>query len=240
MKNYKRSTTIDPYKYCNRKSIDGTPLKEGEVLIPIRLPDGYQIPVEFQSNTITWHYGEFELRIAFMPYPTEDYASYIKKFNKEINDYLAECRKGRCIIGYKPNGKPILCPKSRKCTGCPEKNTHERYNPKNKTVSLDDMRDKGFDCEDKNAINPEDYVISKEAKKYGAVKADAIKHLEKKDARYAQVIRLELEGKTKKEIYTAINLRSSQGRTVINKANDELCDYFKIRHMKTGHRKKKK
>lgn len=235
---------LNPYKYCNRKSIDGTPLKEGEVLVPVRLPDGYQIPVEFQSNTTTWHYGEIELRIAFMPYPIEDYASYIKEFNKGINDYLAECRKGRCIIGYKPNGEPILCPKSRKCTGCPEKNTHERYNPKRdqcKTISLDYTYEKEkFDYVDPNAIDPLDLIIAKEAETFDEVKTKALKHLEKKDARYAQVIRLELEGKTKKEIYTAINLHSSRGREVINEANDAICDFVLIPHMKTDHRKKKK
>ena len=62
-------------------------------------------------------------------------------------------------------------------------------------------------------------------------------YLEKQNARHAQIIRLEIEGKNIEEICIAIKLKSSRGREVINEANDALCDYLKMPHMKTKHRK---
>lgn len=237
----KITATINPYKYCNRTSIDGAPPKKGQVLVPIWIQNGYKIPPELKQNLITWHFGEFKFRIGFMPQPIENYETYMEGFQREINDYLAEHREGRCVIGHKPNGEPICCPESRLCTGCAEKYDHERYNPlKNRfqTISLDYCyENENFDYADENAVDPEEYMIAQEEETDDEVRARALAYLEKKDTRHAQIIRLELEGKTIEEICVVINLKSSCGREVINEANDALCDCLKMPHLKTKHRK---
>lgn len=237
----KTITTINPYKYCNRTSIDGKPLSKGQVLVPIWIQDGYKIPPELNQNLIMWHFGKLKFCIGFMPLPIENYETYMESFQKEINDYLTEHREGRCVIGHRPNGEPICCPKSKLCTECAEKYDHERYNPlkdRFQTVSLDYYyENEAFDYADENAVDPEEYIIAQEEETDDEVRARALAYLEKKDARYAQIIRLELEGKNIEEICIAINLKPSRGREVIKEANDALCGCLKMPHMKTKHRK---
>lgn len=232
---------VNPYKFCKRTSIDGKPLKKGQVLVPIWLQDGYQIPSALKDTTTTWHFGEFEFHIGFMPQPKENFEAYMGEFYTEINMYLAERRTGRCIIDRKPNGEPILCPKSRRCTGCPEKYDHERYNPLKdrwQIISLNSFfEDESYDYPDENAVNPEDHVIAQEEESDEDLRARTFAHLEEKNARYAQIAKLEVEGKGIEEICIAIKLKSSRGREVINEANDALCDYIKMPHMKTKHHK---
>lgn len=101
-----------------------------------------------------------------MQIPIEKFVDYMKSFWKEIREYLAERREGRCVIGHKSNGEPICCSKSKKCTECTGKYDHERYNPlkdRYQILSLEYCyEDEDFDYADKSAVDPEEYVITQE------------------------------------------------------------------------------
>lgn len=178
-----------------------------------------------------------------MPIRIECYETYMEGFNREINQYVCERREGRCVIGHKPNGEPICCPKCNLCTGCPEKYEHERYNPlkdQYQFLSLDYCyEDEDFDYADENAVDPEAYVIAQEeaAESDKDFRTKVIAKLRTENARHAQIVELELDGKSVDEIIVAIKLKSSRGHEVINEANDHLCDLLKAPHMKTKHRK---
>ena len=162
-------------------------------------------------------------------------------FWRELNSDMEMRREGRCIIGTNPDGTDKICPNTRRCKGCPHKGLLERHNKKRvEILSLDyEFENEGFDIEDDRYPSVEDQVIEEMCPEptYEEVRDRAIAYIEAHNARHAQVIRLELEGKSIDEICIAIKLKPSRGRDVINEANDALCDYLKAPHMKTGHRK---
>ena len=125
--------------------------------------------------------------------------------------------------------------------GCPNKGRLERLSQKRvEILSLDYLfENEDFDIEDDRYPSVEDQVINKMCPEPTdeEVRDRAIAYLEGRNARYAQIIRLELEGKSIDDICIAIKLESRRGTKVINEANDALCDYLKAPHMKTGHRK---
>lgn len=235
-------TAINPYKYCKRTSIDGKPLEKGQVLVPVWLQEGYQIPKANRKYLTTYHYGEFKFRIGFMPQPIENYEAYMEDFQAEINKYLSERREGRCVIGHKPNGEPICCPKSRMCTGCAEKHNHERYNPlkdRYQILSLDYCyEDEDFDYPDENAIDPEAHAIEQEEEseddKYDAV----IAYFEKKHPRYATIIKMKKEQVPVEQIFEAIGVGQSRGYQELENAYNSLCDHLGLSCYKTKKNKK--
>lgn len=226
----------DPTKYCNRTSIDGMPLKLGEVLAPIWIQDGYKIPTKNKKNLTTYHVGEFKFRIGFIPIQREIFATYMKGFWREINDYVKERREGRCIIGYKTNGEPICCPKSKSCKGCTEKYEHLHYNPlkdKYQILSLDYCyENEDFDYPDENTSTPEEAVCSKCNVTLDEQYALIIAHFSKENPRYAEIIELSRQRVSIDDICKAINLKPSRGRQEINNAYNALCDYLKLHYYK--------
>lgn len=233
----------NPYRYCNRAAIDGATLKPDHVLVPVWLQPGSEIPAQYSENLITWHKAGLSFLIGFMQQPIECFTPYMKAFWKEIRSYINDHVVGRCVLGYRNDGTPIICPKSRHCTGCPEKYDHDHYNPVRdnvQTISLDyAFEDEEFDYVDPNAVDPLQYVIDQDTETDDDLRARALAYLEKKNARHAQVIRLELDGLDVDDICIAIHLKPSRGREVINEANDELCRYLKMPHMLSKNRRKK-
>ena len=226
----------DPTKYCNRTSIDGKPLNPGEVLVPTWIQDGYKIPAENKKNLTTYHVGEFKFRIGFIPVQTEIFATYMKGFWKEINDYVKERREGRCVIGRKANGEPICCPKSKSCKGCTEKYNLPHYNPlkdKYQILSLDYCyEDEDFDYPDEKAILPEEYVCTCCEPSLDEQYAFIIAHFQKENPRYAEIIQLSKQRVSIEDICKAINLKPSRGREEINNAYNALCDFLNLRNYK--------
>lgn len=228
------NTVFNPYKYCNRIAINGSTLKSGEVLVPHWLQDGYKLSSEEKKRCTTFHFGEFKFHIGFIPIRIEGFETYMQGFNEEINKYVREHREGRCVIGHKPNGEPICCPKANRCTGCQKHydDSVERYNPfkdKYQILSLDFCyEDENFDVTDENAVSPEDAVITAEetpeADKYTAV----IAHFEKENPRYATIIKLSWQNVPIEKICDAIGLKPSRGREEINNAYNALCDYLNL------------
>ena len=228
--------------YINEKTLDGNPIEEGKVKAPIAIELYGLNPKDCVSENLkTWRFGEFKYKIGFMGISEDIFDSYMHEFWKELNADMEMRREGRCIIGKNPDGTDKICPRTHKCKGCPHKGLLERYN-KNRVdiLSLDfQYENDDFDIEDDRYPSVEDQVINEMCPEptFEEVRDRAIAYLEGRNARHAQIIRLELEGKSIDEICIAIKLKSSRGREVINEANDALCDYLKAPHMKTGHRK---
>lgn len=230
------------HKYSNKKSFDGKPVEPGKVLVPFRKDQFHLKKGEYvDENFTTMHLGEFRYAIGFMAINESCYASYMKGFWDEINKDMELRREGRCVIGVNPDGTEKLCPRTRYCTGCPNKGLLERRNPKRvELLSLNyEFENEGFDVIDEKTSGFEDRILDEMCPDpdEAEVRARALAYLEKQNARHAQIIRLELEGKSIDEICIEIKLKSSRGREVINEANDALCDFLKMPHMKTGHRK---
>ena len=145
-------------------------------------------------------------------------------------------REGRCIIGKNPDGSDKLCPFTRRCKGCTEKGLHERYNPNRvEILSLDYEYDgETFDLEDTSQPSVEDQVINKLCTEptEEELKIMLLAHFDTENPRYAQIIRLKLQGKSIDEICVEINLKPSRGRQEINNAHDAVCEYLRLRHCK--------
>lgn len=233
---------INTQLYSNEKTLDGNPIEDGKVKAPIAI-ELYGLKPEdcVSDNLKTWRFGEFKYKIGFMGINEDIFDSYMHDFWRRLNTDMEMRREGRCVIGTNPDGSIKLCPNTHRCKGCHNKGLLERHNPKRvEILSLNyEFENEGFDTEDKKASHFDDQILDKMCPEptYEEVRNRAIAYLEGQNARHAQIIKLELEGKSIDEICIAIKLQSSRGREVINEANDALCDYLKMPHMKTKHRK---
>lgn len=224
-------------KYSNRKSFDGQPVPAGKVLVPFHKKlYGLQEGDYIDENCTTMHLGDFKYDIAFMAIDEAQYASYMKGFWGDINKDMEMRREGRCIIGKNPDRSDKLCPYTKRCKGCPNKGLLERYNPKRvEILSLDYEYDgETFDIEDKSQPSVEDQVLDKLCSEptEEELKIKLLAHFDKKNPRYAKIIRLSLQGMSIDDICIEINLKPSRGRQEINSAHDAVCEYLRLRHCK--------
>lgn len=232
------NTTLNPYKYNNRTAIDGKPLEPGKVLVPWWIQDGYKFKPGEKKHCTIIRFGEFKFTVGFIQINVECYETYMKGFNQEINNYMKEHREGRCIIGYKENGEPICCPKSKHCKGCENRYnpTAKRYNPYKDRFDIlsldycydDEDEDNVIEVTYENAVSPEEaYILSEELTddEYYAL---ILAHFEKENPRYAEIIKLSKERVSIDEICQAIGLKPSRGREEINNAYDALCDFLAL------------
>ena len=166
----------------------------------------------------------------------DHYASYIKDFWDELNKDMKMRREGRCIIGKNLDGTDKLCPYTRRCKGCPNKGLLDRYNPKRvEILSLDYEYDgETFDIEDTSQPSVEDQVLDKLCSEptEEELKIKLLAHFDKKNPRYAKIIRLNLQGMSIDDICIEINLKPSRGRQEINNAHDAVCEYLRLCHYK--------
>lgn len=229
-------TYTNPYRYCNRTSIDGAPLKKGFVLVPVWLQEGYQLPRENHKYLTTYHIGEFRFRIGFMQYPVEGFESYMTEFRKEIRTYINEHCSGRCVIDHDASGYPVCCPKSNRCTGCNKKYELEHFNPLKDSFDIWSLdfcyEDEDFDYADENAVDPEEYVCSQEDPSEDELYDMVVAYFSKKNPRYVTIYELSKKQVPIEEICSAIGLKNSRGREVINDAHDALCEFLKLRYNK--------
>ena len=117
-----------------------------------------------------------------------------------------------------------------------EKYERKHYNPlkdRYQILSLDYCyEDEDFDYADENVLSPEEHFCSQcslsEEEQYTLVLA----HFEKKNPRYAEIIRLSRQRVAIEDICKAIGLKPSRGREEINNAHDALCEYLKLPYYK--------
>lgn len=227
----------DTQKYSNRKSFDGKRVEPGKVLVPFR-QDLMKLPKEVcvEENFTTIHLGGIKFKIGFMAINESRFATYMQDFWKSINNELATRRTGRCIIGHNPDGTDIFCPHSRRCKGCPDKEKYDRRNPNHVDIlSLNyEYENEEFDLEDTNLTPVADQVISILEPEISVDELFdvVISHFEKKNPRYAQILRLSKEKMSIEEICITIGLNLSRGRQEINNAYDALCDFLKLSYYK--------
>lgn len=226
------NTTVNPYKYSNRTAIDGAPVEPGHVLVPWWLQDGYKLKAEEKKHCTTIRYGEFKFRIGFIPIKLESFETYMEGFNSEIKNYMKEHREGRCVIGYKTNGEPVCCPKSKRCRGCENQHNQQmkRYNPlkdRFDILSLDYCyEDEDFDVTDEKAESPEAVACAVDDLTEEELYALVLAHFQKEHPRYAEIIKLSKQHVSIEEICNEIGLKPSRGREEINNAYNALCDYL--------------
>ena len=239
------NTTLNPYKYNNRTAIDGAPLEPGHVLVPWWLQDGYKLKAKEKKHCTTIRYGEFKFRIGFIPIKIECFETYMEGFNSEINNYLKERREGRCVIGYKTNGEPICCPKSKHCRGCENQHNQQvkRYNPlkdRFDILSLDYCyEDEEFDVADEKAESPEIVACASEELTEEELYALVLAHFEKEYPRYAEIIKLSRQRVSIEDMCKEIGLKPSRGREEINNAYNTLCDYLELSVYKLKSKRRK-
>lgn len=126
-------------KYANRsdrerrekKAYDGQPVPEGYVLTPVWLSRDFvrDAPDIRPENISTRTYAGIRFLIGYVAVPPELSAPLKRDCDAQINAYLRKRRSGRCVIGYRQDGSPRLCPKDRHCTGCVHRGEYERLNP---------------------------------------------------------------------------------------------------------------
>jgi len=224
-------------KYGKRKSFDGQLVPAGKVLVPFRI-DLFELKKGdyIDENCTTMHLGEFSYHIGFMAIDEAQFASYMRDFWDELNKDMEMRREGRCIIGKNPDGSIKTCPYTRRCKGCPNKGILERYN-KNRIeiLSLDYEYDgQTFDFADESQPSVEDQVLDAicPGPTVEELKIQLLTHFDKVNPRYAQIVRLSLQGKSIDEICVEIKLKSSRGRQEINNAHDAVCEYLRLRQNK--------
>lgn len=224
-------------KYSNRKSLDGQPIPTGKVLVPFRI-DLFELKKDdyIDKNCTTMHLGEFSYHIGFMAIDEALYASYMKDFWNELNKDMEMRREGRCIIGTNPDGSIKTCPYTKRCKGCPNKGLLERYNPKRVEILSIDYEYDGqtFDFVDESQPSVEDQVLDAicPGPTVEELKIQLLAHFNKVNPRYAQIVRLSLQGKSIDDICVEIKLKSSRGRQEINNAHDAVCKYLRLRQNK--------
>ena len=62
------------------------------------------------------------------------------------------------------------------------------------------------------------------------LKVELLAHFDRTNPRFAQIIRLKLQGLTNDEISIEIRLKKSRAYQEINNCHDAVCDYLKLRH----------
>lgn len=234
----KHADYSNTHKYDNRKSFDGQPVEVGKVLVPFRKDQMELRPCDYiQENFTTMTLGEFKFELGFMSINEACFADYMRDFWKDINKELLTRREGRCILGQNPDGTDIICSNVKnRCTGCPKKGLYERFNPNRVDIlSLNfEYENKEFDIEDTSQPSVEDQVLNKLCPEptQDEIQIRMLAHFDKTNPRYAQIIRLSLQGMEIDEICISIGLKPSRGRQEINNAHDAVCDYLRLRHHK--------
>ena len=240
MANYQDYTNVN--KYSNRRSMDGRPLKENEVLVPFWIQEGshFKKGEIIEENCTTYHFAGCAFKICFIPIDADSYADYMSFFWNEINEHLKGIRNGRCIISRAENGDPVCCPGTNRCTGCPNNGKLPRFNPykdKFRFVSLDlIMSESNFETEDPRQTSPEEIVCMMESPTEDELLEVLIASLEKDRPRYAQIVMLRRQNIPADEICRLLGLGTSRGYQEISSARDACCDLLNL----SCYKKKKK
>lgn len=237
---------LDPHKYSNQKSYNGQPPRPGEVLVPFWCNKDLQLDNDtcIPENFTTWKKGGYHFLIGFAPINESAYAEYMKDFNRQINSFLDTWRAGRCITGYRSDGTPITCPKTKKCTGCPQKGLLERYNPKKakeqETLSLDFIYDgDGFDNIMPTSPSPEEIICTETDRSEDAHYEILIARLMEDKPRYAEIVRLSKTKVPIDGIGKVIGLKSSRCHEEVINSYNMCCDLLNLQHMKIKPKDKK-
>lgn len=218
-----------------KKPYDGRPVPEGYVLAPVWLKRSFveDAPDILSENLTTRKYAGITFLIGYVAVPPEEYEGLKQDCDAQINAYLKKHRAGRCIIGYKKDGTPKLCPKTNRCRGCIHKGEYERYNPQkdnNPEILFTDITEEQGVEDQYPSLQDTETEEDKLAK--------LLEHLKTKDPRYYDIVMLRHQDPdmSAEDIFEKLNLKSSRGYQILDDCEQECRRYFGLRY----YRKKKK
>lgn len=222
-------------EYCSKyKSYNGKEVTDGMVLAPFVISDE-----EYAANTSIikanirkWKVNGVIFKIGFMVVPEADFDRMISLYHSAINDYFEEHperRPGRCLLGMDKDALPILCNKhDHNCTDCPHRYEGlPRYKNLEDFIQFESFQDTKTDGDGNEvSLDVADPTQDTEGTALLAVLFDELmEYLLEKNPRYAEMVRLGKEGKSKAEIFAAVGLESSFGYKEWNRAK-KLCEEF--------------
>lgn len=221
-------------EYCSEyKSYNGDKVTEGKVLAPVMISDE-----EFKSNNTiipenlkTWkHYG-VPFRVGFMVVDETDFNKMLSLYYGCINDYFDEhpkLRPGRCVLGWDPEGFPILCGKGNRCKDCPRRAEHlPRYKSREDFITFVSFQDThedevgnmvGIEVADPRPTPEEEVILE-------SLFTDLVEYLGKISPRYAKIATLGMNDYSKEQIIAELGLKPPRGYQEINTAK-ELAKKF--------------
>lgn len=220
-------TRIDSKTRSEKRSYDGRPITDGMLPVPVWLPRKFVNESDgIRAECLTtWTFAGIRFLIGFASVKPEKYDPLKKECYKQINEYLEDRRSGRCIIGYRRDGTPRLCPRENRCTGCVHWGEYERCSAamRRKESYIADLPSEPC-CEDVYFAEDED-----EGKRL----EELVEHLAKIDCRYPDIVRMLLGRKSKKVIFETLGIGTSQGYKLISDCRDAAASFFGV-----GYRKK--
>lgn len=195
----------------NFESFDGLPCPEGMVLAPLVIdPEGDNT---WKDPHIAHIYHRHLRGLPFdffcFPIAKEKFVSALQFHYQELRRILDPIRAGRCVLTELKEGSripPRLCPKTRRCENCKEKDKNPRFNPKNRKnfLSLDAAFNKGDDSMEQA---------------YLALRfEELLKYLAGISPKYAFIILSLARGESKKSIIEKLHLKKTEGYHKIHEA----------------------
>lgn len=195
----------------NFESFDGLPCPEGMVLAPLVIDpvgDYTRRNPEFQYIYLR-HLRDLPFYFFCYPVTKEKYTEALRFHYQELSRILDPIRAGRCVLTELKDGSripPRLCPKTRRCEDCNEKDKNLRFNPKNQKnfLSLDAAFNKGDDSMEQA---------------YLALRfEELLKYLAGISPKYAFIILSLARGESKKSIIEKLHLKKTEGYHKIHEA----------------------
>lgn len=202
-----------------RKSFNGVPLREGEVLVPQLVDDReYAIAIGAKpENLRTWTKGGVSYTVMFVPVPADQEKISQQVFDAAVNELLDEKigpnRHSRCLVPQ-PDGTKKPCPKIKDgnhgpCATCPHKDEYERED--RSMVSLEELDEENF--------HPMEAAPSAETEALEEVIFDdLIAYLKDINPALADVVTLGFKGFDKKDVVRQLPVKSSQAYDLYAKA----------------------
>lgn len=230
----KQQSTKQKKERREKKTYNGKPIPKGYVLAPVWLKREFakDYPGLKMENLSTRTFAGITFLIGYVAVPPEKYEELKKDCDEQINAYLKKHRAGRCIIGYKEDGSPKLCPKSNRCTGCEHKGEYERFNP-----AKDDNPEIVFSDLTEEVGVTDQYPSEQDNEPDEDKLKRLLKHLETIDKRYCDIVTMKLAGVSMEEIFEKLQLKSSRGYQVVDECEQACRKYFGLF---CGKKKKKK
>lgn len=223
-------------EYCSRyQSYNGKEVTEGTVLAPFVISDEeYAANTNIiKANVRKWTVSGVVFKVGFMVVDRKDFDKMVSLYYSSINDYFdqhPELRPGRCLLGISSDGLPVLCNKhDHSCTGCPHRYENlPRFRNQEDFIQFESFQDTKTD-EDGNEVSldvPDPSQDTEGTAILAALFDELMEYLQKKNPRYAEMVRLGREGKSKAEIFAAVGLESSHGYKEWNRARKMVEEFL--------------
>lgn len=176
-------------------------INDNQVLIPMITTVEAALDFGYSRKDIRmWRVGNRILPVILVPGTKEQYDAYINSF---VREYKQEDRDKRCQIPGE-NGCLIRCPEENKCRTCPYHQSMDKEAQGTVTFSDLAIRNEDGSEEEYEPVTPEGYFDD-----YEQVCEDLIRYVAEKKPECEEVVKLLLEGYSRREIAQVLNLPKS-------------------------------